>query len=304
MTGAVAAVLVVNYGSHELVAENLARTALPDGALVVVVDNLTTSAERAAMRSLAADRRWHLVEPESNLGFGAGMNAAAAEASRRGAEVFVLLNPDAHVEGDGIAHLVAAVEEDHDLMVAPLVLRPDGGHFSSEMELDLDRGSVRRVRDGARYARSATWLSGACLAVHRSLWERVGGFDDDYFLYWEDIDLSVRVAAAGGRLRVDREVVAVHSAGGTQSPSDGDRAKSPVYYYYNVRNRLVFAAQHLDAATQRRWRRRSLPAAWSILLRGGRRQFLHPSRTFLPAARGTLSGLAYMRAARHARSRP
>jgi N-acetylglucosaminyl-diphospho-decaprenol L-rhamnosyltransferase len=300
MTLGVPAVLVVSYGSHDLVAENLALTALPAEALVVVVDNRTTDAERSAIRALADERGWHLVAPERNLGFGGGMNAAAARAAELGATSFVLLNPDAHIAGDGVAVLAARVAAEPLVVVSPLVERPDGGHFASLMELDLDTGDVRRAREQARYARSAPWLSGACLAVSREMWERVGGFDDDYFLYWEDIDLSVRVVAAGGRLEVDYDVTAVHSAGGTQTDADSDRVKSPVYYYYNVRNRLVFAAQHLDAATQRRWRRRVVPAAWSILMRGGRRQLLHPSRNLVPAWRGTASGLAYMR--EHARS--
>lgn len=295
MTGVVPAVLVVNYGSHELVAENLELTQVPSGTVVVVVDNFTDAAERDQMVALAAARGWELVCPDANVGFGAGMNLAADRARERGATCFVLLNPDAHLLDDGVAALVARVSADSSLVLSPLVERPDGGHFASEMELDLDNGEVRRVQAGRRYPRSATWLSGACLALSAQMWERIGGFDDDYFLYWEDIDLSVRAEAAGARLAVDSDVRAVHSAGGTQVAETAGQGKSPTYYFYNVRNRLVFAAQHLDTKTQRRWRRRSVAAAWSILRRGGRRQLLHPSRTIVPAWRGTIDGMDYMR---------
>lgn len=295
MTDAKLAVLVVSYGSHAMVDENLARTPLPEGALVVVVDNFTTDAERAAMRRLSDERGWDLVAPERNLGFGEGMNAAAARAENLGASVFLLLNPDAYLPDEGVARLASQVAADPDLLLAPSVSRPDGSHFSSEMELDLATGSMRRIKGDRRFERSALWLSGACLAVSRELWDRVGGFDDDYFLYWEDIDLSVRVAEAGGHLAVDHEVTAVHSAGGTQVAEREGQAKSPVYYYYNVRNRLVFATQHLEERDRRRWRRRSIPAAWQILMRGGRRQLLHPSRTLLPALKGTVAGLRYGR---------
>jgi GT2 family glycosyltransferase len=299
MTAGRTAVLVVSYGSSAMVAENLALTSLPSDAFVVVVDNFTTDEERSAIRDIAERERWELITPEGNLGFGTGMNVAAQRAAQAGADRFVLLNPDAYVKGDGIARLADAVS-DADAVVAPLVIRPDGRHFSSEMELDLDTGSMRRIRNGRRYANSALWLSGACLAISRQLWERIGGFDDDYFLYWEDIDLSVRAADAGARLSVDHGVEAIHSAGGTQSDEGTDRVKSPVYYYYNIRNRLVFAAQHLDRAGQRRWARRAVPAAWDILMRGGRRQLLHPGRTVVPAVRGTMSGLAYLRQSRRA----
>ncbi|GAB2849855.1 glycosyltransferase family 2 protein [Microbacterium insulae] len=300
MTPARTAVLVVSYGSSEMVADNLRRTALPEGTLVVVVDNYTTDEERAAARALADREGWELVTPDRNLGFGAGMNAAARRAADSDAAAYVLLNPDAYLEGDGVARLAETVIADPDCVVAPLVVRPDGGHFSSEMELDLDSGSMRRIRDGRRYADSAMWLSGACFAISRAMWERLGGFDDDYFLYWEDVDLSVRAARAGAVLRVDDGVRAVHSAGGTQTDETRSAGKSPVYYFYNVRNRLVFAAQHLDARGQRRWARRAVPAAWEILMRGGRRQLLHPARTIVPAVRGTMSGLAYLRGSRRA----
>lgn len=300
MTGGRTAVLVVSYGSSAMVAENLRRTALPEGAIVVVVDNFTTEGERAAIRAIAAREGWQLVCPDRNLGFGAGMNAAAERAAESDAETYVLLNPDAFLEEDGVARLSDAVLADPESVIAPLVVRPDGRHFASEMELDLDSGSVRRVREGRRYPDSALWLSGACLAINRRMWERVGGFDDDYFLYWEDIDLSVRAVHAGATLRVDHEARAVHSAGGTQTHDGETEGKSAVYYFYNVRNRLVFAAQHLDRRRQRRWSRRSVPAAWDILMRGGRRQLLHPTRTIVPAVRGTLSGLAYLRRRRRA----
>jgi len=90
--------------------------------------------------------------------------------------------------------------------------------------------------------RTPPWLSGACFAMHRDLWTTVAGFDDDYFLYWEDVDLSYRVVKAGGRLAVRQDLVAVHDVGGTQHDVT-QRAKSSTYYYYSCRNRLVFAAK-------------------------------------------------------------
>ncbi|WP_460798512.1 glycosyltransferase family 2 protein [Microbacterium sp. GXF0217] len=290
-----AALLVVNYGSHCLIAENLARTALPDDVSVVIVDNLTTPAERTALAALGARFGWTVLKPDTNLGFGAGMNLAATAAIDQGAEVLVLLNPDAFLREDGVERLVDAVADaSGDVLVAPLVVRPDGGHFSSTMEVNLADGSLRRLVDGRAFPESATWVSGACFAVGVDLWQRIGGFDDDYFLYWEDVDLSVRVARSGGRIVFDESIVAVHSPGGTQG---GGRAKSPIYYRFNTRNRLVFAAKHLSTSPQRRWVRRAPKAAWEILLRGGRRQFLHPARTFWPALRGTWEGWRFLRRA-------
>ncbi|MEQ6896512.1 glycosyltransferase family 2 protein [Microbacterium sp. KR10-403] len=300
MPDAPPALLIVNYGSHHLIEENLARTRLPSGTTVVIVDNFTTHDERLAMRRACVANGWEMLTPPGNLGFGAGMNVAARAARDLGADVFILLNPDAYIEGDGVVALAEDVAADHSVMVSPLVNRPDGGHFSSAMELDMATGAVRRLDPRNRFDESSEWLSGACLAVHADLWARVGGFDDDYFLYWEDIDLSVRVVASGGRLHVNDSVSAVHSAGGTQIRSRRGQTKSPEYYFYNVRNRLVFAAQHLDRGRQNQWLRQTAPIAWSVLMRGGKRQLINPLRTFWPIVRGTVSGWRYMK--RHRRA--
>ena len=288
------AVLVVNYGSHELVEENLKRTIRTEGIAVVVVDNFTDLAERTAVRDVCARHDWHLIEAETNLGFGGGMNRAAAVAEGLGARSLILLNPDAYLEEGGLERLRSLAAADPTALVSPLVVRVDGRHFASLMEVDLDSGAVRRVVPERRFAHRALWLSGACLATSVELFRTVGGFDDDYFLYWEDIDLSVRVVEAGGRLLVDDSIRAVHSAGGTQRAESGDRAKSATYYFYNTRNRLVFAAKHVPRGRQLRWLIGSVRAGYSILLRGGRRQFARPSRSIRPAVAGTLAGVRFL----------
>ena len=142
-------------------------------------------------------------------------------------------------------------------------------------------------------------LSGACLALSADLFEAAGGLDARYFLYWEDVDFSARVLAAGGSLALVRDAVAVHDEGGTHSEDDqSDRAKSDIYYYYNVRNRLLYAGLHLDRATQRRWVATAGRAAREIVLRGGRRQLLSTRRPLITAAQATRDGMRLLRAAR------
>lgn len=127
--------------------------------------------------------------------------------------------------------------------------------------------------------------------VHLDLWRRVGGFDPDYFLYWEDVDLCRRVVEAGGRVSVDETAVVTHAEGGTHGHTGSARTKSPIYYYYNIRNRMLYAAKHLPPAGRRRWALTSPWVAYQVLLQGGRRQFAHPRKSLWPALRGVLDGL-------------
>lgn len=275
-----AAVVVVNYGSSALLAEHLTRlTRNAPGLVTVVVDNPTTSAERSSLQSLATAEGWYLVEPPTNLGFGAGVNAGIELAVASGATRFVILNPDAELLPPAAAALFAACSADPAALVAPRILRPDGSLWFGGSDLYLDDGRIRSRR--RRLAdvpldRIEPWLTGACLAVDLTLWRRIGGFSDEYFLYWEDVDLSHKVVSVGGRLLVLDEVTAVHAEGGTQAPGQtaSGQAKSDLYYYYNIRNRLVFGALHLSETDEAAWRRATAAVSREVLLQGGRRQFV------------------------------
>ncbi|PFG37508.1 GT2 family glycosyltransferase [Flavimobilis soli] len=283
------ALVVVSYGSSALLAENLAawgRASTP-GWTVVVVDNPTTTEERARVRSLADQHGWLLVEPDHNLGFGDGC-AAGVAAARTVTEpnAIVLLNPDARVSVEDADELARRVEEDESLLLVPQMVHGDGRPAFTIGYVDRRTG----MPTGAASSSGLAWLTGACLAMARGAWETLGGFASDYFLYWEDVDVAWRWHAAGGRVDVARDLRCVHDAGGTQAGA-GSPSKSPLYYFFNTRNRLVFAARNLGARGRVRWALHSPRYARQVVLRGGRRQLLRPWRCVVPAVRGTVSGL-------------
>ncbi|CAN5311078.1 hypothetical protein BH11ACT3_BH11ACT3_24370 [soil metagenome] len=287
------AVIVVNYGSHELLRKNLSASVAGLKLRVVVVDNFSSTLEQKAVTELATERGWISVLSADNVGFGAGNRLGIDIARREGASTFLLLNPDACLAPEDLLRLLRRSHANPTELVAPLVVRPDGTSFSELQDLYLADGRLRasRVRSAEVIdSEVIQWVSGACIAISEQLWDEVGGFDDDYFLYWEDVDLSARVWRSGGKVRVDTTVIAVHDEGATHGFIRRSRAKSPVYYYYNVRNRLLFAAKHLDAGSQLRWKKATPRLALLVLLQGGRRQFLRPDRTVLPALRAIRDG--------------
>ncbi|GAA1856100.1 glycosyltransferase family 2 protein [Microbacterium koreense] len=291
------AVVVVNYGSHEIVERNLRRTLEGDSVgHVVVVDNLSTTTERARIAAVCDANGWDLIAQPDNDGFGGGNNVGAAHAIERGAREILFINPDAYLEPGGARRLQEQVRADPMLQLSPEVVRPGGAIYAAEMHLHLRFGESRSARRTAPEAPAdslRTWVSGACFMMSAELWETVGGFDDDYFLYWEDVDLSRRVELAGGRVRSDPAVQAVHDEGATHRATEAVRVKSPIYYFYNCRNRLVYATKMLSPAESRRWLWLTPYASYRILLQGGRRQFVHPRLNLIPAIRGSWSGVRY-----------
>lgn len=291
------AIVVVNYGSHLLLEKNLLVIAehTPD-AKIVVVDNFSSFGERVAVGQQAKQYGWELLTPNNNVGFGKGVNLGVAYAAAvLNCGSFLLINPDAVIGQASLATMREAAAANPMTLISPMVVRPDGSSWFSGSDLYLDTGRTAstRHRDPRAPQRTQPWLSGACLLVTQLLWDFVGGFDEEYFLYWEDVDLSHRVVQAGGQLAVMTDAYAVHDEGGTQvhgGGPGGSRAKSTTYYYFNIRNRLLFGARHLQEEDLKRWRATAIPAAYEILLRGGRRQFLRPIAPISAAIRGIRDG--------------
>jgi GT2 family glycosyltransferase len=279
-------IVVVNYGSHELIERNLSRVdprAVP--ASVLVVDNFSSLSERVAVRQLTAERGWRLLERADNAGFGRANNEGAATLLAQGCTAVLFLNPDVEIETDVLRELLAASTSDPDALISPVIHRPDGSEWFAGAAVSLRDGSTR-TRPGTGLSQHDGWLTGACLTLSHSLWQRVGGFDDDYFLYWEDVDLSRRCVDAGGRLVVRSDLTVVHDVGATQP---GAR-KSSRYLYYNCRNRLLFAAKHLDRRHQLRWLAATPRITWRVMARDGRRAVLRSPGRNLAAVRGSMAG--------------
>lgn len=298
-SGRSAAVVVVNYGSHELVSR--ATEDLGD-VQVIVVDNFTTQAERSSVVELGLARGWSVVAMSDNRGFGAGCNAGAGRAWELGCDHIILLNPDALMTAATVSELSTMVVQDQRVIVSPTITDTRGGDAFVGARLNMKDGRIRSKRPTSEIppvgaeplsARGSwvPWLTGACFAIHRSLWEELGGFREPFFLYWEDVDITVRAFRAGATLVVRHDLAVVHDEGGTQGQRAG-RAKSALYYDWNCRNRLRFAGATLSRGEIVRWILATPAVSWEILMRGGRRQLLARPGLLWAAVRGTAIGLA------------
>ena len=290
-------IVVVSYGSHELLAANLVSPGQANrNTRVVVVDNYHSAAERAAVTLLAAERGWALLPMDENLGFGLAVNIGVDHAKTLGCEQFLLLNPDACVSAEVIDALRLECDRDPMTMVAPLIVRPDGRVWFKGNKIDPRNGSVGSADDFGAVGANG-WLTGAAMMVHLTLWDKIGGFDPDYFLYWEDIDLSRRCWAVGGKLLVRSDLSAVHDVGGTQQKAQPSEVKSTLYFYYNCRNRLVFAAKQLPATSAMYWVLVTPVQSYRILARMGRRQLLRSPRHLWAGVSGSVNGFGFLAAA-------
>ena len=153
--------------------------------------------------------------PTPWLGFGANHNLLIREASD--ADWYVALNPDVRAAGNDIKRLVAAADA-ADIDVAAPLLEAPWGVEGARAALPGSALWLRETIVGARGAaagrgrvRPSAWVGGACMALRLDRLE--ARFDEDYFMYFEDVALCHRVAASGGRIGVCTDVVLSHHSG-------------------------------------------------------------------------------------------
>ena len=287
--------VVVNFGATRLLERNLTITLGEDAdAQIVVVDNFSSSTERARLRDLARERNWIMVEPDGNLGFGEGVNAGVLKAAELGCRTFVTLNPDARAEPGVLRALGQAVQLNPNALLGPVVVNSDGEIRFRGSTVSLRTGRMRSgwIRDDDD-PEWKNWLTGACMAFSGEAFVKLNGFSENYFLYWEDVDLSRRAVDLGMDLVLLEDLRVVHDEGGTHT-EPGSRSRSPLYYYYNARNRLVFGARLAPRANWDGWLLSTPRESVMIWLRGGRKQlFTHPNG-FVALIRGSFAGLIAM----------
>jgi GT2 family glycosyltransferase len=220
------AVVTVAHNSEDDLARLLdsIERELPERPRVIVVDS--GSSDRSVQ--LAAERGAEVVELGRNAGFGAASNAGI---DRVREPVTALVNPDVELMDDGLARL-ARRAQDIDAILAPRLLNADGstqdsahpapGRFDDLVPALLPRPllppPLRRRYEPWRSERPRRvgWAIGACLVARTELLRRLGPFDADAFLFYEDMELCLAAARAGAPTVLHPDVRIRH-VGGTST---------------------------------------------------------------------------------------
>src|SRR3989442_668881 len=216
-------VVVVSYNSRGHLRACVDPLSRLEDVQVIVVDNASSDGSLNTIEDLPIVR----IERASYGGFA----KACSEGWRVGSAPFVLfLNPDATINESSLRRLVDVLEDDAgNGAVAPKIVHDDGSLAYSIRRFPRRRSTYacalflhrilphavwtdEVVRNEKAYARpgSTEWVSGACILVRRSALEELGGWDERFFLYRADIDLSRRLHDARRDIRFEPSAVAVH----------------------------------------------------------------------------------------------
>ena len=195
--------------------------------MIVVVDNGSTDDSLERLTEVNPDVR--VVRTGRNLGYGGGVNYGAQRAA---GDLLLVCNPDLVMQPGSLGAMVDRLVKDPSLgLVGPALvtpagdLQPSGRAFPALRRSSLhavlgvlvpQNAHSRRYREVSR-SRVGTgivdWVTGACFLVRREAFDAVGGFDDRYFMYVEEVDLCWRLARAGWRTGYEPSARVLHLGG-------------------------------------------------------------------------------------------
>lgn len=211
---------------------------------IVIVDN--GSAENQAERLSKRFPDVKVIANRENLGYSKGNNIGIEYAlSQKNCEYIFVLNNDTIVPQDTLSVLYEKISKLSSTLLSPAVLYKDtnkiqniGGKINRFLGYCRNFGKNKEY-EPEREDSTVDYLSGCAIIGHRSIWKELKGFDEDYFAYYEDVDLSLRARANCYKLLVTHHAFLYHK----HSKSLG--GQPDIKTYLLTRNGIIFARKRL-----------------------------------------------------------
>jgi GT2 family glycosyltransferase len=186
-----------------------------------------------------------------NKGYAGGNNFGIKKALGLGVDYILILNPDTVIETNAIEKLVEAAEKYNAGIVGPKIYFKTGktiwyagGIFDKANVLGSHRGVNEKDTGQFEKIEETDFVSGATMMIRRDVFEKVGLFDERYFLYYEDQDLCLRAKLAGFRILYVPQAEVFHENAGST------KLGSPLQDYFITRNRMLLASKYLPFRTR------------------------------------------------------
>ena len=257
-------VSIINFNGREntlACLDSIKKTNISDFKLnIVVIDN--GSKEKLNLtQDYLGSIPLKIIVKEKNLGFTGGHNVGINYALSKNADYVLVLNNDVIVDPNLISQLIKTLDKNSRYAVAsPKIYFAPGFEYHKDGYKQSEKGNViwyaggqmdwknmiakhRGVDevDKGQYQQmeETDFATGACFLINREMLERVGFFDDKYFLYYEDSDLSQRIRRAGYKIIHAPDAVLWH-----RNAAAAGGSGSPLQDYYISRNRLLFGLRY------------------------------------------------------------
>jgi len=251
------AIVIINWNSFDLTSDTLVSLSSTSykNYDIIVVDNFSTDNSAAQLEKDFPSII--LLRSDENKGFTGGNNLGFDYAINEGYEYVMMLNNDVAVEPDFLEPLVVKLDMDEKIGgVQPLI------YFYHDRELIWNAGSRYNAIFGIPYIlgyyrkdkgqlqrkkqKSIDWITGCAFMIRTEVLKKVGVLKQDFFIYYEDVDLSFRIKEAGYALAYEASSVVYHKTG--MSHKSKEKLKegylNPKVHYLNARNRLFVLKEY------------------------------------------------------------
>lgn len=244
-------VIIVSFNGGKKVVDCL--ESIKDWPLIIV-DNNSTDKSVELIKELTSSRvnplinnslmnnksTIKLIENRTNLGFAGGVNVGMKYALKNGAEYVMLLNQDAKVEKGTIENLVEVMKGDGKVGICgPLIFDNKKKIWSAGGVVDKKRysgGHLFKIINGQK-PYEIDFISGCAMMIKKKILEKIGFFDERFFLYYEDVDFCFRARKAGFKSVFAPLAIVDHHYHKT---ADKEKIKE----YFMARNHLLFLEKH------------------------------------------------------------
>jgi len=210
-------IIIINYKTSELIKDCLETIFLNFSNIfeVIVIDNNSKDGSAEMLKNDFGDKIKIIINKE-NKGFGSANNQGAKLAK---GEYLFFLNSDTVIKNNILIEFYKFLSENKNIGVAaPKLFLKDGneqpfafGGYPKILNLILEKFKARPIYQNIPF--EVDWVSGAALIIKREIFEKIGGFDENFFMYFEDIDLCKRVKELGYKIVVNPKISLTHLCG-------------------------------------------------------------------------------------------
>jgi GT2 family glycosyltransferase len=221
--------IIVNYMTPDLTARAVeSLLGEPQLEEVIVVDNGSSDSSTQALTELLAGVAVKVVQSRDNLGFGGGVNLGAGQAS---GEALLVMNSDATLAKGSLSILARDLGSDSRLAISAPSLENLPASIVARGKLQPDaygdfpslRTMLLRSNRHPKPTLEPDWVSAAAMLVRRTAFEEVGGFDPEFRMYLEDVDLCQRLRGRGWKIRRAPQATVTHRSGASSVPRDREQ---------------------------------------------------------------------------------
>lgn len=247
-------VVLINYNGikyNDACIASILNSTIAERIQIVVVDNASTDDSLSALRGKwGSNEHVHIIALDDNYGFSKANNEGIRWSMEQGINYYFVLNNDTEIEADAIERMMQCGQETQSIVV-PKILYADrrdviwcaGGTFTPLIRKAIQSGLNQTDNGQFNVSGECQFANGCAFLLSREIVERVGLLDERFFLYYEDVEYSMRAAEKGIMIRYLPDAVVYHKVNGSTGGNE-----RPANAYYITRNWLLCNSLHMRGA--------------------------------------------------------